>query len=565
MRPLIIFGNIFALTVCANDLLRSSKSKSCKCFPGDACWPTEQEWTKFNATVGGRLIKTVPLGSPCHDPHYNDRLCEQLKSSWKKAPVHIDSSSSTQAAIFANASCDPFTPRSTPCQLGNYVRYAVNATEPNHISATVRFANHNNIRLVIRNTGHDYMGRSTGASGLAVWTHHLKGVQVKEWSDDEYTGKAVKIGAGVQGFEISEAAHAAGLVVVTGECPTVGVGGGYTMSGGHSPLSTAFGLSADNTLEFQVVTADGRLVTASPSSPHHADLFWALSGSGSGNYGVVVSVTLKAHPDRATSGASFTIDKPGLDYSAIINAFHATLPHIVDSGTQVTYYATGNLLVVYSITGYNRTLADLETSLMPLTQSLAAMNISLKPTYTHFDSYHDHYWHYFGPLPAGHFGSAGDQLMGGRLLNRDAFPGVAPAINATMQLGSMFIGQAMNVSRFAKPKRRAVLRQWRDALIMSAYSLPYTTDVPYSDMVARQNYITSTVMPIIEKMTPGAGAYINEADFQQKDWQRVFYGENYKRLLEIKRKYDSKGLFYHRIAVGSEGWKAQEDGRICET
>jgi len=228
------------------------------------------------------------------------------------AGYSVNSSSSVQAPIFANASCDPFTPQNTSCLLGNYVRYAVNVTGPDDIAATIRFADENNIRLVIRNTAHDYVGRSTGAGGLAIWTHYLQGVEVKDWFDADYTGKAAKVAAGAQGFEVLEPASAAGLVVVTGECPSVGIAGGYTQSGGHSPLSTAFGLSADNTLEFEVVTADGQFVTANPSSPAHADLFWALSGSGAGNYGVVVSVTLKAHPDAITSAASFTIENQTL-------------------------------------------------------------------------------------------------------------------------------------------------------------------------------------------------------------------------------------------------------------
>lgn len=476
----------------------------------------------------------------------------------------IDSSSSVQAAIFANASCDPFTPKSSACLLGNYVSYAVNVTGPEDIAATIRFARKNNIRLVIRNTSHDYMGRSTGAGGLAIWTHHLKGVEVKDWVDGEYKGKAVKIGAGVQGYEVAEAARAAGLVVVTGECPTVGIAGGYTQSGGHSPLSTSFGLSADNTLEFEVVTADGKLVTASPSSREYADLFWALSGSGAGNFGVVVSVTLKAHPDAVTGGASFSIQEPGLDYAAILEAFHAVLPDLIDAGTQVTYYATNSLMVVHSVSGYNRTKTQVEDALVPFIESMKAVNVTLQPNYTQFSSYHDHYWHYYGPLPAGHFGGAGEQLMGGRLLLRDALPKVGAAISSTMQLGAMFIGQALNVSRFASPGRRAVLPQWRDAVVMSAYSLPFSFDVPFSEMAARQDYITNTVMPLIEQVTPNAGAYINEADFQQKDWQDVFFGANYRKLLTVKKKYDSDGVFYNKIAVGSERWQVQRDGRMCE-
>lgn len=186
----------------------------------------------------------------------------------------VTSSSSVMAPFFANQSCDPWTPRERPCELGTYVRYAVNATGSEHIAAAVRFARKKNVRLVIRNTGHDYLGRSTGAGALAVWTHYLKDITPIQWDDADFTGTALKLGAGVQGYEMLQAATALGRVAVGGECPTVGVAGGYTQGGGHSALSTNFGLAADQTLSFEVVTASGELVTASKTV--NTDLYWAL-------------------------------------------------------------------------------------------------------------------------------------------------------------------------------------------------------------------------------------------------------------------------------------------------
>ncbi len=67
----------------------------------------------------------------------------------------LDSSSSVMQSFFANQSCDPFSPQSTPCQLGNYVRYAVNVTSASDVQAAVLFAQAYNVRLVVRNTGHE--------------------------------------------------------------------------------------------------------------------------------------------------------------------------------------------------------------------------------------------------------------------------------------------------------------------------------------------------------------------------------------------------------------------------
>ena len=60
------------------------------------------------------------------------------------------------APYFQNASCDPFTSETTPCTLGNYVDYSINITCPEDVAAGLTFAQENNIRLVIKNTGHEY-------------------------------------------------------------------------------------------------------------------------------------------------------------------------------------------------------------------------------------------------------------------------------------------------------------------------------------------------------------------------------------------------------------------------
>jgi len=141
------------------------------------------------------------------------------------------------APFFANRSCDPFTERSAGCVLGSYVQYTVNVSRaedaPRFVAAGLEFANDRNIRLVIRNTGHDYNGKSTGAGALGLWMQHLKDIEFKDWSDKHYTGKAIKMGAGVLGVEANKAANAEGLQVVGGECPTVGIAGGYTQGECH--------------------------------------------------------------------------------------------------------------------------------------------------------------------------------------------------------------------------------------------------------------------------------------------------------------------------------------------
>ncbi|OLN97221.1 putative FAD-linked oxidoreductase-like protein 3 [Colletotrichum chlorophyti] len=552
----------FVAASCSNGNEPNSTAASCKYLPGDAGWPSAETWAQLNETVGGRLVATVPLGSPCHGEAYNQTECARLQDAWLYSEVHMESSSSVMAPLFANASCDPFTPKDTPCTLGNYVSYAVNASGPADIIAALRFAEEKNVRFIIRNTGHDYNGRSTGAGALAVWTHYLKGTEIFDWADEVYTGKALKAGAGVQGYEAIAAAHEAGLAVVTGECPTVGIAGGYVQAGGHSALSTVYGLAADNTLSFDVVTPTGYLVTASRTQ--NQDLYWALSGGGGGNYGVVVSITTRAHPEARVSGAKFavTVADNNTLYQ-VIDAFHAALPDIVDSGVMIIYFFGPGFLQSPALTAYNKTQAEVEQILKPFSDSLALLNITLEPTYTEFDSYRDHYNHYWGPLPSGNI-QVGTQLFGGRLLPRSVLPSFGPTAQQLVELGVTYIGVGLNVSHFGGNGVNAVLPQWRDSIVQVSLTLPWSFEVPFEDMVAEQTRMTEVVQPVIEAATPGAGAYINEADFQQKDWQETFFGVNYPKLLEIKQRYDPKGLLYNVAAVGSEAWTVDYHGRMCK-
>lgn len=75
----------------------------------------------------------------------------------------------------------------------------------------------------------------------------------------------------------------------------------------------------------------------------------------------------------------------------------------------------------------------------------------------------------------------------------------------------------------------------------------------------------------LRKLTPDGGAYLNEAVVNEPDWQQSFWGNNYPRLLEVKKKWDPKGLFYVHHGVGSEQWEVQDgeqglqtqNGRLC--
>ncbi|KAF6831781.1 FAD binding domain-containing protein (isoamyl alcohol oxidase) [Colletotrichum plurivorum] len=559
-----------AVPLAAAGVLHKRADDSCRCLPGDACWPSTDLWNALNTTVGGKLIATVPIGSVCHDPNYDEAACNALKESWTLPETHFPSSSSVMQSFFANQSCDPFTDRTTPCLIGNYVNYVVEVTSAQDVVETVNFARENNIRFLVRNTGHDHLGRSTGAGALAAWTHKLKDISVTEWSDDLWTGPAMKMGAGVLGYEITEAGKSADLVVVGGECPTVGPAGGYIQGGGHSALTTNFGMAADQTLEFEVVTADGKIVTASRTE--NADLFWALSGGGPGTFGVVTSVTVRAYPDANIGGVGL---QTAVTYTTpekwwqMLDAFHSLLPGMTDQGAMVVFLYSSSIFAINPLTAYNKTAEEAKAILQPFLDVLAELAIPYSSAATNYSSYRDHYDKWMGPLPYGHV-EVESYNFGSRLVPRSVLSDTtsrAAYVDAIRygadKYGVLSAGVALNATA-PSGVDNAVNPHWRNAAIHVQYSTAWSNDpADWEQMIADQKTMTEDIIPPIEAATPGSGNYVNEADFNIPDWKEKFFGGNYDRLLEIKKKWDASGLFYALKTVGSDAWNVAADGRMC--
>ncbi|KAE9394349.1 FAD-binding domain-containing protein [Gymnopus androsaceus JB14] len=547
------------------EILRSHST--CRTFPGDEAWPKEDVWNAFNVSVDGRLIKTIPVGSPCHDPHYNDEACKYVKNNWHQTEMHITHPSSIMDAVFLNKSCDPFTPRESPCYIGSYVQYAVNVSEPNHVVKTIDFARKHNIRFVVKNTGHDYMGRSTGAGAISVWMHHLKD---QDWFDSYsspgYNGPALKAQAGVQGAEVNAEATKHGHMIVAGECPSVGFAGGYIQGGGHSILSSVLGLAADHTLAFEVITTTGEFVTASPTE--NQDLYWALSGGGGGTYGIVWSVTVKAHPDIPMAKAQLVFNSDGISrdtYWKAITAYQKIIPSILDTGSFLNSYYSVKVFQMAPLIGPNVSAETLSSLLVPWLDTLDSLGINYTYSLTQHATYVD------TVSGSDNVPIMGYQL-GGRILPRSlfqtekGFSNFMSTVRGTVDAGAGIWDMSIRPSlEAAGYPNNSVHPEWRSAQKMNNVLLWFNDDDPLEHIWDDQERITVVFEEPLKQLSAGGGAYANEANPFAPDWKNAFYGEYYDRLLSIKDKWDPDQLLYGAIAVGGDRWEEMEDGRLCGT
>jgi hypothetical protein len=192
-------------------------------MPGDASWPSQETWTLFNSTLGGALIESVPLAAPCYSnwPQQHDvAACAYVREHWNDPHMHVEDPTSAMFPLYQGRTCMPTeNPTASNCTLGGYAAYSVAATEVAHVQLALNFARNANLRLVVRNTGHDFGDKSVGAGALSVWTHKLKGIEfVEDYNCGGRSGPAFKLGSGVVTEEMYAAAEENGVTVVGGEC-----------------------------------------------------------------------------------------------------------------------------------------------------------------------------------------------------------------------------------------------------------------------------------------------------------------------------------------------------------
>jgi FAD/FMN-containing dehydrogenase len=397
------------------------------------------------------------------------------------------------------------------------------------VATAVRWARTTGVHIVARSGGHSYGGYSS-TSGVVVDLSKLNGVHVA--AGQVTTGPGARLG------NIYNTLAQHGVAIPAGTCPSVGIGG-HALGGGFGLASRAWGLASDNLRSVQIVTADGKILSADQN--HHSDLYWACRGGGGGNFGIVTRLVFRTHP--VSQGSYFIGTWPWAQVEELLGQYLRWAPKAPDALGSVCRLATGpggpTVQVFGQFLGGETGLKAALATLGPPAQKLV-----IAPS-----SWLDLVRRWAGCL--------GHTLPSCSTPGHQVFVGASDYIAKVPTASGLADFKSVIESRGASP----------GALLIDAYggavnrvSATATAFVHRDTLASIQYFATGNATSArawvnssrakLSHATSG-GAYVNYIDPDLANWQRAYYGKNLARLQQIKHRYDPHNLFHFAQSIRS--------------
>ena len=395
------------------------------------------------------------------------------------------------------------------------------------IVAAVGHARDREAEISICGGGHNVAGRAVTEGGVMIDLSLMRGIHV------DPAGRSARAQGGVTWSELNRETQLHSLAVTGGTISTTGIAG-LTLGGGLGWLMGKYGLAADNLISAEIVTADGRVLTASEAE--NTDLLWALRGGG-GNFGVVSSFEYRLHPVGPTITGGLAIH-PFSDAAAVLRFFRdftAAVPdelgvigaliHAPDgSGTKLA------ALVVCHAGSESQAQEDLAELLAfgsPLDVQIGPMPYSAVNTMLD------------AGFPRGALSYWKSSFLG-ELSDAAIDSTVAQFANCTSSPMSAVVIEHLHGAVTRVPADATAVphrSEGYDFLVISQWMDPATTD----DNVAWARDAYAAMRPF----TANQLRYVNylDEDDMRHDPARAAYGPNYDRLVQVKNAYDPDNQF----------------------
>lgn len=401
-------------------------------------------------------------------------------------------------------------------------------------AAGIGFARTHQLAISIKSGGHSVAGTAICHNGVVLDLSAMKRVRVDPARSVATAQPGLTLG------DLDRATQDFGLATPTGVMSGTGMSG-LALGGGLGWLNGKHGLTCDNLLAAEVVTAAGELVCA--SEQHNEDLLWGLRGGG-GNFGVVTSFTFRLHPvDTVLAGSVTYSANKARAALRLYREFAPGCPDELSANASLFQTPDGQLAVSIGVC-HAGSIARGEKLLKPLRKS-GPEDISIQPSpYVDLQSAPDasfppgqqHYW------KSGYLTAINDELIDVLVESVARMPSTASGVGLQQMHGS---ASRVPTTAAAFPHRG----ERYDCLILSQW--PDRTQSPQN--IAWTRELFDAIQPHL-----AAGVYVNNLGEDDQLRVQQAYGPNHARLAELKRKYDPANLFHHNHNISPATRPAHE-------
>ncbi|KAI0708921.1 FAD-binding domain-containing protein [Cerioporus squamosus] len=530
----------------------------------------KDQWDILNATVHGRLHEASPFARSCFPEtsgdvygRYDAGICTAVIAGYGDPAFRVNEfgsymntqwetcqATSDQCLLdYYNASNPAATTPPRVCAQGSVPKYYIDVHEPADVQAAFRFSRHTGVPLVVKNTGHDYSGRSSAPGSLALWISYDADFISAGCGADHRT-QAVTFGAGVTQGTLYNFAEKNNLTLPGRAELTLGAAGGYLQGGGHGIFANAFGLAVDRALQFKVVTPTGAYLTA--SACQNTDLYFALRGGGGGTFGVVLEVTTLALPRIAFPAVLITLGDVDADLrSRWLKFMTSNAVRYAETGWGgFIAHTTGAIfanpfLNLTQAANEMATLQDFVTNVM-----MGTFTLSFHPS---FLSFLNMYGTTLGTIPVGLPVSASSRLVTvDNFSTEEKRTELAETLDIVLPKSAAPLIFVVSPYYYKDDGLTSVTPAWRRSIWHIPLAGVWNFNTTKQEKQSILQGLSDAIDPL-RAITPGSGAYQNEADVHEPDHTYSFWGKNYERLVEIKRKYDPHHLLDCWKCVDSRG------------
>ena len=395
------------------------------------------------------------------------------------------------------------------------------------VSNAIVWARKNDISLRIRSGGHNYQGFSVGNTALVIDISNINYIDINE--ENNY----VKVGGGIKSSKIYKELSSYNYPFPGGTCPNVGVSG-FITGGGWGLSSRKFGLGCDSLIEVEIINYQGRLIKSNKFV--NDDLFWAIKGSGGGNYGVIVSMTFSLLP-KVDKVSLFSLYYPHASRNTQFEFFNTWQNWIITASNDINMRCgiyndlTDGIYVSALGLSYNDEITTTKNLEDFLNIKGCILNIENIPLFEALQKIQHSYPDYE------YFKSAGRFVY----KNYDTYEinHLLSIINDSRPYGSYLT--ALNMyglgGNISKTKNNDSAYYYRNA----HYILSLQTKFENNDYIISNTNWLSNHYDYLSSLT--YGNYINFPYYPLKDYEKEYYGYNLDKIRKIKEKYDPYCFF----------------------